>query len=555
MWLLTIFLLFFPQGENGKLLSILKSEIEREYSALKENDPPLYYLAYRVEEKEEENISFSYGVKTFDSKNKNRQLAVYTRVGSPQLDNTHELKGRDFFDYESYSFQIQTLPFENDEKTIRKILWKTTQLQFAKSLEKYQKVLANEKVKAEREDTSPDFNIGKPFNEIIPQKPFVFTKDKWEKILKKTTLLFKNYPDLLNGSANLNWYIINKYFVDSNGTSIKHPEGRIRLFLQVSTRTKDGQDLYLYESFIGFNEKELPDEKELQKKAKDLAEKILKLKDSPEAEPYSGPAIFLPKATAVFFHEVLGHRLEGHRQKTEKEGQTFTKKVGQNILPSFISVIDDPTRDYFEGKCLAGNYFYDDEGFKAEKVVLVEDGVLKNFLLSKVPIKNFPESNGHGRGQIGLKTVARQGNLFVLSSKGLPLKDLKNKLIEMIKEKGKPYGLIFADVSGGFTLTQRTLVQAFKVIPLEVYRIYPDGREELVRGVDIVGTPISVLETIIEAGKEYDVFNGFCGAESGSVPVSAIAPAILVEKIEIEKKYKGMEKPPIIPSPFKGGEK
>lgn len=555
MWLLTIFLLFLPKGDEGKLLSILKTEIEREYSALKENDPPLYYLAYRIEEKEEENISFSFGVKTSNSSEKNRQLAVIVRVGSPEIDNTHEMKGMDFYDYESYSFQIQPIPFEEDEKTIRKILWKNTQIQFAKAIERYQKVLANEKVKAEREDTSPDFNVGQAYQESISPKPFVFSKNKWENILKKTTALFKKYPDILKGTGSLNYYLINKYFVDSNGTAIKHPEGRIRLFLQVQTRTRDGQDLYLYESFIAFTDKDLPDEKELLRKAKELAEKLLKLKDSPEAEPYSGPAIFLPKATAVFFHEVLGHRLEGHRQKTEKEGQTFTKKVGQKILPDFITIVDDPTKDYFEGKCLAGNYFYDDEGAKAERAVLVEDGILKNFLLSKVPIKNFLQNNGHGRGQIGLKTVARQGNLFVLSSKGIPLKELKQKLIDMIKEKNKPYGLIFADVSGGFTITRRTFLQAFKVIPLEVYRIYPDGKEELVRGVDIVGTPLSVLEKIVETGKEYDVFNGFCGAESGYIPVSAIAPSILVENIEIEKRYKGMEKPPILPSPFEGGEK
>lgn len=555
MWILTIFLLFLPSGGEDELLKILNKELLREYNVLKENEPPLYYLAYRVEENTTENVSFLFGVKTSDVKEKNRTFAVYTRVGTPELDSSHELKGRDFYDFDSYSFQFQNLPLENDEKVISKILWKTTQIQFGKSLERYQKVLANEKIKAEREDTSPDFNLGKAYQDKIEKKMPPFSKDKWEKILKKATSLFKKYPEILKGSADLQFYFINKYFVDSNGTSLKHPEGRVRIFLQASTRTKDGQDLYLYESFVAFTEKELPSEKEILEKTKELAEKLMKLKEAPEAEPYSGPAIFLPKATAVFFHEVLGHRLEGHRQKTEKEGQTFTKKVGQKILPEFISIIDDPTKEYFEEKPLAGHYFYDDEGSKAEKVLLIENGVLKNFLLSKVPIKNFPESNGHGRGQLGLKTVARQGNLMVLSSRSVPLKDLKKMLIEKIKEKGKPYGLIFADVSGGFTITQRILMQAFKVVPLEVYRIYPDGREEIVRGVDIVGTPLSVLETIIETGKEYDVFNGFCGAESGSVPVSAVAPAILVENIEIEKKFKGMDKPPILPSPFEGGEK
>lgn len=555
MLIYILFFLFLFQGNEDRLISILKTEIEREYNALKENDPPLYYLAYRVEDSLTENVSFYFGTKTSDSKEKNRRIAIITRVGSPQLDSTHELKGSGFFDYESFSFGFQLLPFENDEKIIRKILWKQTQMQFAKSLERYQKVLANEKVKAEREDTSPDFSLGIPYKDMIEKDPPKFSKEKWVKILKKVTSTFKNYPDILKGNGNIEYNFVNKYFVDSNGTFLKHPFSRIRIFLQASTRTADGQDLFLYESYLAFSEKELPSEKELIEKAKEISEKLMKLKNAQEAEPYSGPAIFLPKATAVFFHEVLGHRLEGHRQKTEKEGQTFTKKVNQKILPDFISLIDDPTQAYFEKIQLAGHYLYDDEGSKASKTILVENGILKNFLLSKVPIKGFLESNGHGRGQIGLKTVARQGNLIVQSSRGISLIDLKRKLIEMIKEKGKPYGLIFADISGGFTITQRSFMQAFKVIPLEVYRIYPDGREELVRGVDIVGTPISSLETIVETSNEYDVFNGYCGAESGAVPVSAVAPAILVENVEIEKKHKGMEKQPVLPSPFQGGSK
>lgn len=555
MFIFLFFYYLFAAYNGDGLLKILKSELEREYSVLKENDPPLYYLAYRVEEISQKNLSYLFGSKTSENSEKERVFQVIIRVGSPELDNTHELKGMDYYDYESYYMQVSQLPLLNDEKVIRKTLWKLTQSQFAKAIERYQKVLANEKVRAEREDKSPDFNIGRSYVEVIEKKEPKFSVEKWDKILKKLTSFFKNYPEILKGRADLQYYLINKYFVDSNGTFLKYPESRIRLFLSVSTRTEDGQDLFLYESYVAFAEEEIMKEKDLMEKAKELAEKLLKLRDAPEAEPYSGPAIFLPRATAVFFHEVLGHRLEGHRQKTEKEGQTFTKKIGQKILPEFISIIDDPTKDHFNGKPLAGHYFYDDEGSKAEKVTLVENGILKNFLMSKTPVKGFNESNGHGRGQIGLKTVTRQGNLIVLSSKGVSFSELKKKLIEKLKEKNKPYGLIFADVSGGFTITQRTFVQAFKVIPLEVYKIYQDGREEIIRGVDIVGTPISALETIIETGNEYDVFNGFCGAESGAVPVSAVAPAILVENIEIEKRFKEMNKPPILPSPFEGGKK
>jgi predicted Zn-dependent protease len=256
------------------------------------------------------------------------------------------------------------------------------------------------------------------------------------------------------------------------------------------------------------------------------------------------------RAAAVFFHEVLGHRLEGHRQRDETEGQTFTKKVGQKILPSFLSVTDDPTLKELNGVKLAGTYAYDDEGVPAQKVVAVENGVLKNFLLSRMPIANFGSSNGHGRRQPGLMPTGRQGNLVVTSTNTVKDSELRQKFIEEIKKQGKPYGLYFEDIQGGFTLTTRSSPQAFQVIPVMVWRVYADGRpDELVRGVDIVGTPLLSLNNIILTGDTLQVFNGVCGAESGQVPVSAAAPEMLFSEIEVQKRQKGTDRPPILPPP------
>jgi predicted Zn-dependent protease len=256
------------------------------------------------------------------------------------------------------------------------------------------------------------------------------------------------------------------------------------------------------------------------------------------------------RASAVFFHEVLGHRLEGHRQKDQSEGQTFTKKVNQRVLPEFLSVTDDPTLKELNGIGLAGTYDFDDEGVPAERVVAVENGVLKNFLMSRMPITNFSHSNGHGRRQPGLMPTGRQGNLVVTSTKSVSDSELRAKFVEEIKKQGKPYGLYFEDIQGGFTLTQRALPQAFQVIPVMVWRVYADGRpDELVRGVDIVGTPLLSLNNIILTGDKLQVFNGVCGAESGQVPVSAAAPAMLFSEIEVQKKNKGTDRPPLMPPP------
>jgi TldD protein len=256
----------------------------------------------------------------------------------------------------------------------------------------------------------------------------------------------------------------------------------------------------------------------------------------------------------VFFHEIFGHRIEGHRQRDETDGQTFTKAVNSRILPEFISVVFDPTLKRLGNVDLNGYYQYDDEGVKACKVALVEQGTLKTFLMSRSPIDGFPNSNGHGRRQAGAEIVSRQSNLLVESSKKVADPGLRNLLIEEIKKQGKPYGFFFQNITGGFTFTGRRGMQAFKVLPLVVYRVYPDGRpDELVRGVDIVGTPLASFARILATSDKVEVFNGYCGAESGSVPVSAASPAILVSELEIQKKEKGKDRPPLLTAPTLSG--
>jgi predicted Zn-dependent protease len=267
-------------------------------------------------------------------------------------------------------------------------------------------------------------------------------------------------------------------------------------------------------------------------------------------EPFVGPAILSGRAAGVFFHEIFGHRVEGHRQKDEAEGQTFTKATGTPVLPDFLSVTFDPTRKSIESTDLNGTYSYDDEGVKGRPLTVVDNGILKTFLMSRSPIQGIDHSNGHGRKQAGAEVVSRQSNLIVESKKKVSDQQLREMLIAEIKRQNKPYGLYFEQVTGGYTTTQRRGLQAFTVIPLIVYRVYPDGRpDELVRGVDIVGTPLASFAKILATSDKLEVFNGYCGAESGSVPVSASSPALLVSEIEIQKKDHSVDRPPLLGRP------
>ena len=199
---------------------------------------------------------------------------------------------------------------------------------------------------------------------------------------------------------------------------------------------------------------------------------------------------------------------------------------------------------------MRASYDFDNEGTPAQRVEVIKDGVLQKFLMSRMPITNFAQSNGHGRNQPGLMPTGRQGNLIVTSTQKVPEDQMRQKLIDEVKKQGKQYGLYFDDIQGGFTLTQRSLPQAFQVLPVIVYKVYADGRpDELVRGVDIVGTPLAALTRIITTGDKEHVFNGVCGAESGSVPVSAVAPAMLFTEMEVQKRQHSHERPPILSAP------
>jgi predicted Zn-dependent protease len=313
-------------------------------------------------------------------------------------------------------------------------------------------------------------------------------------------------------------------------------------------------DLFRYESFEGHSVDVFPDEKTIEATCRRMADDLMALREAPAIEPYTGPAILSGRAAGVFFHEIFGHRVEGHRQKDEEEGQTFTKKIGELVLPEFISVYDDPTLEKLDVVDLRGFYLFDDEGVKSERVTIVEDGVLKNFLMSRSPVEGFDHSNGHGRKQPGRRAVGRQGNLIVESTETVSEERLHELLIEECKAQDKPFGLLFKDISGGFTMTGRFMPQAFNVRPIMVYRVYTDGRpDELVRGVDLIGTPLISFSKIIACGTTTEVFNGTCGAESGMVPVSACSPSILTAQIEIQKKEKSADRPPLLPPPGKGG--
>ena len=534
-------------AQSSAVLSAMSEELNRNFSALKEKaDPPPYFLSYEITEQEYHVVSASLGAITSVNGGRSRNLDVSVRVGTSKLDNYHRVRG-DRAQFTSGA----AISIDDDAAAIRRRLWLETDRAYRTAAERLIKIKTNTQVKVAEQDQSDDFSSEEATMHTGQAPKVHFDTEKWTERMRKLSARFRQYPGVLTASVSVSGQGETKYFASTEGTRLQFGRGFARIVIVAHGKAEDGMDLQTFESFEAVDAASLPKDEAIAAAVDRVAKDLTALLKAPEVEPYVGPAIFSGKAAGVFFHEIFGHRVEGHRQKDESEGQTFTKMVGTKVLPEFLSVVFDPTRRKASGNIdLNGWYDYDDEGIKARPVTVVEHGILKTFLLSRSPIQGFDHSNGHGRRQPGLEVVARQSNLLVESTHSVPDKRLREMLIEEAKKQNKPYGLYFREVTGGFTNTARQGLQAFKVMPIIVYRVYADGRpDELVRGADIVGTPLESFSKIIATSDRADVFNGYCGAESGSVPVSAVSPAILVSGIEIEKRAKSQDRPPLLPMP------
>jgi len=531
------------------LLDAMSSELGRAFTALGktaggDRQIPPYFISYSVSDASYATIRAQYGALVESSANRLRMADVQLRIGSPELDNTHG-------NHHASAVNTTPLPLGDDREAIARSLWLATNTGYGSALDNYMRVKTEAQVRAKEEDNSPDFSRETPQTHIGAAAPTVaIDRAAWEQRVRALSRIFREFPEVYENMVVLTVHNETDYFASSDGSRVVEPHLAARLVVIAVTRANDGMDLFRDQTFEAETLDGLPTQSEIEAAVRSLGQSLEALRKAPVTQPFDGPALLSGRAAAVFFHEVLGHRLEGQRQRGDDEGQTFTKSIGKEILPAFLSVADDPTLTAYGATALSGNYAYDDEGQRAQRVELIQNGVLKNFLMSRLPIANFSASNGHGRAESGHVPTGRQGNLVVTSTHAVPEAALREQLIAEAKKQGKPYGLYFEDISSGFAVTQRRSPQAFQVIPLVVWRVYVDGRpDELVRGVSIVGTPLAAMKRILATSDKSEVFNGICGAESGSVSVSAIAPAMLVSEMETQRQPQGTARPPILPIP------
>jgi predicted Zn-dependent protease len=535
------------------VLAAMSAELARSSERLRLHgyDAP-YFIAYQVKDVTRHELGGRYGAIFDDASRRDRNLYVDLRVGSYALDSSGGDETALVLGGEAPSWYApKDAPLDGDVAALRTALWLATDERYKEALASYFRKKSRDVYRAADTDRSPSFSREQPGRHVDAPIPFTFERERWSALVRETTALFRAHPEVFDSSMRVVAEKQVRWFASTEGTAIVTEQTVYGVHLQAVARAADGQLLENGRDFYARSEVGLPGPEQVRAAARKVIAELEALRRAPAIDPYTGPAILEPEASGVLFHEAVGHRLEGERLEDDKEGQTFKGQVGQLVLPPFLTIVDDPTLAAAGGTTLNGSYRFDDQGVAARRTVLVKDGRLETYLLSRKPVKPFERSNGHGRSQGSRPPMARMANLLVESSRQVPAAELKRMLMAEARRQGKRYGLIVRDITGGNTNTASFGYQAFKGTPRLVYRVDArTGAEELVRGVELVGTPLTSINKVMATSDEARVFNGYCGAESGYVPVSTVAPSTLVGELELQRAARVNERSPILPSPW-----
>ncbi len=538
--------------QRAEILGAMNAELDRSMNRLRfrEYETP-YFIGYTVRDVVHESIAGKYGSITDDDTTQTRTAYVEVRVGDYDFDN--------FANVEAESFRIseysadRIVPLEADPGAIRGTLWLITDEVYKKAVSDFLTKKGGAVYATDEKIAVPSFSKEKSHQNRGPNRELSFDRAKWRKAVQQVSQQMLEEPQLLDSAMTVSATKTTRFITNSEGAELVDEFTLYSIQIEAWARASDGMMLENGRSYYSRDASKLPTLETIKAETRQMVTDLVALRNAPTIDPYTGPAILAPEASGVLFHEAVGHRLEGERQRDDEEGRTFKGRVGKEVIPTFLSVYDDPTKEDWDGKELNGNYAFDDEGVAAQRAQLIEKGVLRGYLKSRTPIEGSVKSNGHGRAQGLQKPMARMANTIVEASadKSMPYDELKAKLMAEAKRQGKPFGLIIKDITGGSTNTSGYGYQAFKGSPRMIYKVDPDtGEETLVRGVELVGTPLTAINKIVAASTETGVFNGYCGAESGYVPVSTVAPALLTTEIELQRTQQSNERPPILPPPW-----
>jgi hypothetical protein len=470
------------------------------------------------------------------------------------------------------------LPLDNDYLALRHVFWLATDRAFKTA----QDAIARKRSSLKNmslPDSLPDYSKAPPVQALLPIQRKLAPAAQWKDKIVRLSSVFSAYPLVLTSGVEMQQSQSINYVLNSEGTTLRTPEDLAYVRILARGLAADGSDVHDARVFQAFEADQLPTEDELLQGTREVAEHVAALAQAPAGEAYDGPVLLEAPAAAQLFGQLLGDNLKVTRKPIVDPGRTrpfppgeLENRIGSRILPDWMDVVDDPTQAEWHGHKLLGHYLYDMEGVAAQPATLVEKGVLKAFLLTRTPVfKDYPGSNGHARmpGSFGSRAPGF-GNLMVRASQATPAADMKKKLIEMCHDRNKPYGILIRKLDYPSSASADELQKLASAAgsnrpvspPLLAYRVYPDGREELVRGLRFRGVSTRSFKDLAAASDESFVFDlidstapfALMGAGSFITTASVIAPAVLFDELELEPVQDEIPKPPIVPAPPVSGQ-
>jgi TldD protein len=515
-------------ASDDVVLAAMRAELDRSKSQLKmENVAAPYYIEYRVYDVDQYSAEASFGALRADIRLRLRILRVVVRVGDYKQDSYFG-QGQGTVDY---------MPVEDDTLALRHQLWLATDRAYkaaAESLTAKQAQLKQLTV----DQPVDDFAHANPVQSIGPLATLEIDPEPWKRMIQDASSLYKGDPAIESFDAGLGFRAVNRYLVNSEGTVVRSGQNLYEMNMATSTQAADGMSLVRSAGFNVADMKDLPSAADLVARATQLAGSLRELRDVPLAdEEYRGPVLFSADAASAIFADLVGENVLGQKPELGKNSRTiggFAASYKTRVLPDFLSVVDDPTLSSYRGQALLGQYAIDDEGVPAQRVSLIEKGMLVNFVIGREPIRDFPISNGHGRARIPTNGPGPSlGNLIVTPSEPLSREAMKEKLIDLCRQRDLPYGYYVDTFGPRFT-------------PRLLYRVWTkDGREELVRGGAFGDLDLRALRSdLIAAGDDVHV-----ESQMLNIPHSIVAPSILFDELEVKRANQNKEKLPEYPAP------
>jgi TldD protein len=559
------------------ILRAMKDELERSRQLRVVGgggDDTPYFISYTLDDGDAFEVYASLGAVTAVARNRFRLPNIEVRVGSYDFDNTgHIYSGI----YTGSRYDTEPFPLDDNYRALRESLWLATDHAYkaaVESIARKRAALTNAAASAEK---LADFSPAQPVQSFSKVTPTKFDENAWKARIIRHSAIFDAYPEVLASGVEFHFNQDASYYLNTEGTALRYRDDAAWIFARAEGQAPDGMVLRDALTTPALTLAQVPPEAELHDSLKAMARNIQTLLQAPMGESFVGPALFEPAAAAQLLAQLLGDNLRTPRKPISDPnrplnlvGSEFEGRTGSRVLPEWLDVVDDPTQSSYQGKPLAGYYEFDFEGVKAQAVPVIQKGVLKSFLATRQPIKNAAGSNGHARFPAGFGTrAAAIGNLFVKPAESTPLADLKSRLIQICKERDKPYGLLIRKLDFPF-LGSNAEIQTLQTAsansggsvrpvspPILMYRVYPDGREELVRGMRFRGLSTRSLRDILAASVETAVFdfinNGAPLARSGVggyvALTSVISPGLLFDEVEVDQLQNPLQKPALVPPP------